>query len=401
MTTPYHFQGWVPYNGPSESPSQAPQPPERYESPAWANHEEDEDPEEREAAAQAAWEAEDVLDSADEEAPPEPQLPASQPAKLRGKPGPKPRAKPSPKPRAKPGPKPKPKAKAKEKRVNLTEEEHLTLFRLCNFHAQAYRSSDNASFWEVITTKFEEETGKKHSSLRRVVKSRISKRKSDIEGEGTGEVHNDTERSIQEDAWIQVVDEEDRLVADRKALAVSVAGESAAAETARESMMLSQTERARRESKVVRPRSRTPAWKAKETSGLLTDEEDIATASEDDDDPFAPLQQPRAPSTVRGSSSSRGRSRKRRKTSTQASDEGEEDRLESSFVKLAEAVAKTLAPAEEKEPGEALEQRLRAVIDEKLDSLKQNQLAMMTMLQKALGQPQQAATAEGGGSDLP
>jgi hypothetical protein len=148
-------------------------------------------------------------------------------------------------------------------------------------------------------------------------------------------------------------------------------------------------------------RSRTPAWKAKETSGLLTDEEDIATASEDDDDPFAPLQQPRAPSTVRGSSSSRGRSRKRRKTSTQASDEGEEDRLESSFVKLAEAVAKTLAPAEEKEPGEALEQRLRAVIDEKLDSLKQNQLAMMTMLQKALGQPQQAATAEGGGSDLP
>jgi hypothetical protein len=177
MTTPYHFQGWIPYNGPSESPSQAPQPPERYESPAWASHE-DEDPDEREAAAQVAWEAEEAttqaeeaLDSVVEEAPPKPRLPASQPAKLR----------------AKPGPKPKPKAKTKEERVNLTEEEHITLFRLCNFHAQAYRSSDNASFWEVITAKFEEETGKKHSTLRRVVKARISKRKSDLEGEGTGE----------------------------------------------------------------------------------------------------------------------------------------------------------------------------------------------------------------------
>ena len=80
--------------------------------------------------------------------------------------------------------------------MNLTEEEHLTLLRLCNFHAEAYRRSDNGSFWAVITTKFEEATGKKHSSLRRVVKARISKRKSNLEGEGTGEVHNDTERSI-------------------------------------------------------------------------------------------------------------------------------------------------------------------------------------------------------------
>jgi len=50
--------------------------------------------------------------------------------------------------------------------VNLTEEEHLTLLRLCNFHAEAYRRSNNGSFWAIITTKFEQEIGKKHSSLR-------------------------------------------------------------------------------------------------------------------------------------------------------------------------------------------------------------------------------------------
>jgi hypothetical protein len=41
-----------------------------------------------------------------------------------------------------------------------------------------------------------------------------------------------------------------------------------------------------------------------------------------------------------------------------------------------------------------LEQRLRAVIDEKLDDLKQNQLVIMTMLQKALRQPQQQQEGE-------
>jgi hypothetical protein len=53
-----------------------PQPPERYKSPAWASHEEGEDPDEREAAAQAAWEAEEataqveeVLNGVVEEAP--------------------------------------------------------------------------------------------------------------------------------------------------------------------------------------------------------------------------------------------------------------------------------------------------------------------------------------------
>jgi len=115
-----------------------------------------------------------------------------------------------------------------------------------------------------------------------VVRARIQKRRSDLEGEGTREVHNKSEWSIQENAWIQVVDEEDRLLADRKELAIAVTRESIAAEEAQEAMMLLQRERANRISKVVRPRSHTPAKKAKQTSGLSTDEEDVATASEED-----------------------------------------------------------------------------------------------------------------------
>jgi hypothetical protein len=66
-------------------------------------------------------------------------------AKLpRAKPGPKPKL-PKP-PQKKPGPKPKAKTQEKEKRVHLTEDEHLTLFRLCNFHAEAYRKTDNVKF---------------------------------------------------------------------------------------------------------------------------------------------------------------------------------------------------------------------------------------------------------------
>ena len=84
---------------------------------------------------QAVWEAEDVLDSANKEAPLKLQLLASQPAKLQGKPGLKLQVKPSLKLQAKLGLKPKLKAKAKEKRVNLIEEEHLTLFCLYNFYA--------------------------------------------------------------------------------------------------------------------------------------------------------------------------------------------------------------------------------------------------------------------------
>jgi hypothetical protein len=47
---------------------------------------------------------------------------------------------------------------------------------------------------------------------------------------------------------------------------------------------------------------------------------------------------------------------------------------------LAEAVAKTIALAKEKEAEDKLEQRLIAVIEKRLDGLEQNQLAIMTML---------------------
>jgi hypothetical protein len=53
---------------------------------------------------------------------------------------------------------------------------------------------------------------------------------------------------------------------------------------------------------------------------------------------------------------------------------------------LAETLAKRLAKVEETEQGQALFKRLRTVIDERLESLQESQLAMMTMLQRALQQ---------------
>ena len=94
--------------------------------------------------------------------------------------------------------------------------------------------------------------------------------------------------------------------------------------------MLSQGERVRQESNVVRPRSRTPARRARRISRLAVDEQELMTASEDegweegeeeeneaividDDSPFTGLASSRrAPSTCRGSSS-RGCERKRRR----------------------------------------------------------------------------------------
>jgi hypothetical protein len=68
------------------------------------------------------------------------ELVSQTPAKpLLAKLGPKPKPKPPPK---KPAQKLKAKADEKGKQVHLTKNEHLTLFRLCNFHAEAYRKSD-------------------------------------------------------------------------------------------------------------------------------------------------------------------------------------------------------------------------------------------------------------------
>lgn len=179
--------------------------------------------------------------------------------------------------------------------------------------------------------------------MRRVVKARCDKRRADVVGEGSSEAQNTSERAIQEDAWIEVVDEDDRVLADRKDRVVGVAGESAAAESARGAMMHSQAERARAQSNVIQPRSRTPARNAKQTSGLTTDQEDISTEAEDeegeedtesrhngeeggdegftisdDDDPFdftktskRPAVPSRGASSSRGDSRSRGRSSKR------------------------------------------------------------------------------------------
>lgn len=61
-----------------------------------------------------------------------------------------------------------------------------------------------------------------------------------------------------------------------------------------------------------------------------------------------------------------------------------------------QTTAKSMAPAaKEKGDEEALEQRLTAVIEKRLGGLEQNQLAIMTMLQQALGRPQLQQEGEG------
>jgi hypothetical protein len=314
--------------------------------------------------------------------------------------------------------------------VHLTEDEHLVLFRLCNFHAEAYRKTNNIKFWTVITAKFQKETGKNHSSLRRVINVRCNKRRADVAAEGSGETQNNSERTIQEDAWIEVIDEDNRILADRKDRAAGVIGESIAAENARSVMMHSQAERGRAQSDIIQPRSRIPARKAKQTSGLITDEEDISTEVEDeegedtgsknnsaeesrnedagadtsnkeitisdDDNPFDLIKiskKPTVPSCK--TSNSQGRNRKRQRINLLPPTDDGQDRLEASFVILAEAVTKSITPAaKEKGDEEALEQRLTAVIEKRLGSLEQNQLAIMTMLQQALKQPQSQQETE-------
>jgi len=224
-----------------------------------------------------------------------------------------------------------------------------------------------------------------------------------VSNEGTGEVDNDTERTIQEDAWIAVEDEENRLVRDRKDRAVHVDGESRTALDRRDSMMLSQAERAKLGSKVIRPQSCTPARKAREVSGMSSKEEGIPTASEllvdsnkaiviADDDPAE--SQP---------SSSRGRQPKKRQKRTTSqpssissstslpSNNQLEDRLTTQLAMLVEAVTRSIALAlvperQEMELAEAIEQRLQAVVDEKLEGLKESQLALMTIMQKVLSE---------------
>jgi FtsZ-interacting cell division protein ZipA len=138
MAAPARPSRWKAYVGPPESNSQpkipSQQPPDRYESPPWNSHPSDEETdaeEEREAAALAAWEVEEAEAEAEEEEEQAVEMPsqaARQPAKPKRKTGPKPKPKPLP------------------KKVRITEEEHLTLLHLCNFHAKAYRRTDKSTF---------------------------------------------------------------------------------------------------------------------------------------------------------------------------------------------------------------------------------------------------------------
>jgi hypothetical protein len=178
-------------------------------------------------------------------------------------------------------------------------------------------------------------------------------------------------------------------------------------------MMHSQTERARAQIEVIRPRSWKPAKKAKQTSGLTTDQEDISAEVEDeeentknryiseeegrdegaevsvsdeeitisdDDNPFDLTKTSKRLAVPSCKASSQGRNKKRQKINLLPLTDDSQNHFKPNFITLAEAVTKNITPAEEKENREALEQRLTAVLEKRLGSLEQNQLAIMTML---------------------
>jgi hypothetical protein len=326
-----------------------------------------------------------------------------------------------------------PKKKKQQKRVCLTEEDHLIILRLCNRAADAWRTQDKTKFWKYIKEDFKKETGKVHTNLRRVVQSRIALRRNYLAGLGSGEADNESERSIQEDAWIEVLDEEDRLIKDRKARSARVTGESSASYLAREAMMMSQSEKRRLDATTIRPRSRQPAKVAKIVSGFATDDEDeaiaISNSLEDvdtvtgnsidnsinvysDNTPEPPSQPPSRPasrppnraSSSRPSSASRGRTKSRsttrkRRRSSSSSVSNSSDRLAASIQQMATAIASRLSRLDSVQPATAWEARIQAV-DEQIGSLKEGQQDIMRLLKETLEQQKKGAQKEIG-SNLP
>jgi hypothetical protein len=140
MATPSHIQRWVPYEGAPQSHSQVEnpnqKPPERYDSPAWGEAtDDDEEAADGQPTAQPAEEEEEEETGEEaEEEDNDDEVDAVEQAE--------PSTKPPAKSTAKPRKKPRPKAKAPAQRIHLTEEEHLTLLRLCNRHAESWRTSE-------------------------------------------------------------------------------------------------------------------------------------------------------------------------------------------------------------------------------------------------------------------
>lgn len=290
-------------------------------------------------------------------------------------------------------------------RTRLSDEEQLLLIRLCNQNALAWRSGDGVSFWKAITVAFEKETGKTHSNVRRIVKLRIDRRRQALKEEKTGTTEGlESEASVQEDAWIAVLDEENRVAQDRKDRAAGQQAESSASQADRESLLLVYSQK--RAPKPIEPRSQAFALAAYETSQLDSDGEGFTVADVNSQD-GGTSESDAGSLPLTSSTSSRGRSRGRGSRSVSrkrprtdrysgAIEGSKEPSIEASLAKMAEALADQAKEGSFGWPAtgattEDIEARLtqfeRSIQDlkeeqlAKLAGIEKGQSAMLTMLQ--------------------
>jgi hypothetical protein len=295
-----------------------------------------------------------------------------------------------PKPAALPKPS-NPKTRTRLSR--LSDDEQLLLIRLCNQNALAWRSGDGVSFWKAITAAFENETGKTHSNVRRIVKLRIDRRRQALEEDKTGTTEGpESEASVQEDAWIAVLDEENRVVQDRKDRAAGQQAESSASQADRESLLLVYSQK--QAPKPIEPRSKVAALVAHEMSQLDSDGEGFTLAevnSQDDGNSDSetgsfPLT---SASSTQGRSRGRGSrsvSRKRPRTDrySGAIEGSNEPSIEASLAKMAEALADQAKEGSSRRPAtraEDIEARLTQ-FERSIQELKEGQSAMLTGIEK-------------------
>ncbi|KFY65486.1 hypothetical protein V496_02543 [Pseudogymnoascus sp. VKM F-4515 (FW-2607)] len=167
------------------------------------------------------------------------------------------------------------------RRVFITDEDALIILRLCILNADAYPAQTAAAFWRHVTFDFHQETGKEHTNLSRVIARRIRLRRITLDSLGSGEIDSATEITTAEDAWINILDEENRILSERRARQATVQGESQASYDARESLLFTQTKKRRLEATPIRPRSRV-------SNGVIIVSDDDHSSDEETPDPLPP-----------------------------------------------------------------------------------------------------------------
>ncbi|OAF61001.1 hypothetical protein VC83_02580 [Pseudogymnoascus destructans] len=242
---------------------------------------------------------------------------------------------------------------------------------------------------------FEKETGKTHSNVHRIVKLRIDRRRQALKEEKTGTTEGpESEASVQEDAWIAVLDEENRVAQDRKDRAAGQQAESSASQADRESLLLVYSQK--RAPKPIEPRSQAFALAAYETSQLDSDGEGFTVAEVNSQgggtsEPDAGSLPLTSTTISRGRSRGRGSrsvSRKRPRTDrySGAIEGSNEPSIEASLAKMAEALADQAKEGSFGWPTtgattEDIEARLTQ-FEHSIQDLKEEQLAKLAGIEK-------------------